>query len=137
ASAPSELTYATRSPSSTPSAKNSARQRRYSATSLCRHHVWPRKPGRETEPAPPNGATWRGYARPHIPQLQRLRRTGLAGTIVRVGCGEPDGVAARIAASGDVDNLVDQPQAEGRPREGTVGRVGRGFGCERVGEGIG
>jgi hypothetical protein len=41
--------------------------------------------------------------------------------IVRVGYGEADGVAAGLAASADVDKLVDKPQAKGRTRKRIVG----------------
>jgi hypothetical protein len=76
-------------------------------------------------PPPRLGCRRRSWRPSRLPTSRddavRPGRTASSGVIVRVGCGEADGVAAGFAASGDVDELVDQPQAEGRPRKGIVG----------------
>jgi hypothetical protein len=76
-------------------------------------------------PPPRLGCRRRSWRPSRLPTSRddavRPGRAASSGVIVRVGCGEADGVAAGFAASGYVDELVDQPQAEGRSRKGIVG----------------
>ena len=82
---------------------------------------------RVSKPRSPRGCRCR--RRSWCPSRPRTQRndavrpgmTALAGVIVRVGYGEADGVAAGLAASADVDKLVDKPQAKGRTRKRIVG----------------